>query len=72
MPYSLVTFTLDLFQNIPDELAPVAIEKYLGGTDDPVVKKDLLLDLIGDVLFTFPTVTVARYHRGEPHRLDRK
>lgn len=51
------------FTNIPDELAPVAIEKYLGGTDDPVVKKDLLLDLIGDVLFTFPTVTVARYHR---------
>ncbi|XP_040838118.1 liver carboxylesterase 1-like [Ochotona curzoniae] len=49
--------------NISKELIPVAIEKYLGGTDDPVQKKDLFLDLIGDVFFCFPSVTVARYHR---------
>ncbi|XP_023492782.1 liver carboxylesterase-like isoform X1 [Equus caballus] len=49
--------------NIPEELTPVAIEKYLGGTDDPVKKKDLFLDLMGDVMFGVPSVTVARLHR---------
>uniref|UniRef100_A0A2K5DBV8 Carboxylic ester hydrolase n=1 Tax=Aotus nancymaae TaxID=37293 RepID=A0A2K5DBV8_AOTNA len=34
---------------IPKELIPEATEKYLGGTDDPVKKKDLFLDLVGDV-----------------------
>ncbi|XP_058383818.1 liver carboxylesterase-like isoform X2 [Diceros bicornis minor] len=49
--------------NIPEELTPVATEKYLGGTDDPVKKKDLFLDLIGDVMFCVPSVTLARLHR---------
>ncbi|XP_062032000.1 liver carboxylesterase 1-like [Lepus europaeus] len=49
--------------NISKELTPVAIEKYLGATDDPVKKKDLFLDLIGDVLFCVPSVIVARHHR---------
>ncbi|XP_023492785.2 liver carboxylesterase-like [Equus caballus] len=49
--------------NIPEELTPAATEKYLGGTDDPVKKKDLFLDLIGDVMFGVPSVTVARLHR---------
>uniref|UniRef100_A0A8D1AHH3 Carboxylesterase type B domain-containing protein n=1 Tax=Sus scrofa TaxID=9823 RepID=A0A8D1AHH3_PIG len=50
--------------NIPEELTPVATDKYLGGTDDPVKKKDLFLDLMGDVVFGVPSVTVARQHRG--------
>lgn len=49
--------------NIPEELTPIATERYLGGTDDPVKKKDLFLDLIGDVVFLVPSVTVARGHR---------
>uniref|UniRef100_A0A4W2E8P5 Carboxylic ester hydrolase n=1 Tax=Bos indicus x Bos taurus TaxID=30522 RepID=A0A4W2E8P5_BOBOX len=49
--------------NIPEELAPVATDKYLGGTHDPVQKKDLLLDLIADGLFGVPSVNTARYHR---------
>ncbi|KAF6076968.1 carboxylesterase 5A [Phyllostomus discolor] len=48
---------------ISEELTPVATEKYLGGTDDPVRKKDLFLDLLGDVLFVVPAVTVARHNR---------
>ncbi|XP_069354027.1 liver carboxylesterase 1-like isoform X1 [Eulemur rufifrons] len=48
---------------IPEELTSVAIEEYLGGTDDPVKKKDLFLDLIGDVIFGVPSVIVARHHR---------
>ncbi|XP_045298752.1 liver carboxylesterase 1 isoform X2 [Leopardus geoffroyi] len=48
---------------IPEELIPLAAEKYLAGTDDPVKKKDLFLEAIGDVMFGVPSVTVARYHR---------
>ncbi|XP_069312736.1 liver carboxylesterase 1-like isoform X3 [Eulemur rufifrons] len=49
--------------DIPEELTSVAIEEYLGGTDDPVKKKDLFLDLIGDGMFGVPSVIVARHHR---------
>ncbi|XP_047384589.1 liver carboxylesterase 1-like isoform X2 [Sciurus carolinensis] len=48
---------------IPEELTSVATEKYLGGTDDPARKKDLFLDLMGDVMFAVPSVMVARGHR---------
>uniref|UniRef100_K7D307 Carboxylic ester hydrolase n=1 Tax=Pan troglodytes TaxID=9598 RepID=K7D307_PANTR len=48
---------------IAKELIPEATEKYLGGTDDPVKKKDLFLHLIADVMFGVPSVTVARNHR---------
>nr|XP_021520675.1 carboxylesterase 1D-like [Aotus nancymaae] len=41
---------------IPKELIPEATEKYLGGTDDPVKKKDLFLDLVGDVTLGVPSV----------------
>uniref|UniRef100_G1PHM4 Carboxylic ester hydrolase n=1 Tax=Myotis lucifugus TaxID=59463 RepID=G1PHM4_MYOLU len=51
------------FQNIPEALIPAVIEKYLGGTDDPVKKKDQFLELLGDVVFGVPAVTVARGHR---------
>ncbi|EPQ19638.1 Liver carboxylesterase [Myotis brandtii] len=55
--------------NIPEALIPAVIEKYLGGTDDPVKKKDRFLELLGDVVFGVPAVTVARGHRG---KLDEK
>uniref|UniRef100_A0A2K5XHM9 Carboxylic ester hydrolase n=1 Tax=Mandrillus leucophaeus TaxID=9568 RepID=A0A2K5XHM9_MANLE len=48
---------------IAKELIPEATEKYLGGTDDPVKKKDLFLDLLADVMFSVPSVIVARHHR---------
>ncbi|XP_064129585.1 liver carboxylesterase 1-like [Loxodonta africana] len=48
---------------IPEELTPVITEKYLGGTDDPVKKKDLFLDMLGDAAFGVPSVIVARRHR---------
>ncbi|XP_033613911.1 liver carboxylesterase 1 isoform X2 [Fukomys damarensis] len=49
--------------NIPEELTPVATEKYLGRTDDPVKKQDLFLDLMGDLMFGVPSVYMARGHR---------
>ena len=68
----MVTFTLDLFQNIHEELTPVATDKYLGGTDDPAIKKDLFLDLIADGMFGVPSVNVAHRHRGESQKVDRR
>nr|XP_020138441.1 liver carboxylesterase 1-like isoform X2 [Microcebus murinus] len=51
------------FTGIPEELTSVAIEEYLGGTDDLVKKRERFLDLIGDVLLGVPSVIVARQHR---------
>ena len=68
----VVTLTFDPFQNIPKELAPVATDKYLGGTHDPVQKQDLLLDLMADGFFCVPSVNTARYHRGESLTLNRR
>ncbi|XP_004455114.2 liver carboxylesterase 1 isoform X2 [Dasypus novemcinctus] len=48
---------------VPEELTPVVAEEFLGGTDDLVKKKDLFLDLMGNVVFCFPSVNTARYHR---------
>ncbi|XP_048211525.1 carboxylesterase 1D-like isoform X4 [Perognathus longimembris pacificus] len=45
------------------DLISAAIEKYLGGTDDPAKMKDLLLDLIADVMFGVPAVMISRSHR---------
>uniref|UniRef100_A0A8D2JSY9 Carboxylic ester hydrolase n=1 Tax=Sciurus vulgaris TaxID=55149 RepID=A0A8D2JSY9_SCIVU len=50
--------------NISEELTTEATEEYLGRTDDPVKKKELFLDLMGDVMFCVPSVIVARGHRG--------
>ncbi|XP_029058898.1 liver carboxylesterase 1-like isoform X2 [Monodon monoceros] len=49
--------------NIHEELTPVATDKYLGGMDNPAIKKDLFLDLIADGMFGVPSVNVARRHR---------
>lgn len=50
----------------------MATEKYLGGSDCPDKKKDLFLDMMGDVLFAVPSVIAARYHRGEFWELDNR
>uniref|UniRef100_A0A8C6W4E1 Carboxylic ester hydrolase n=1 Tax=Nannospalax galili TaxID=1026970 RepID=A0A8C6W4E1_NANGA len=55
--------------NISENLIPEVTEKYLGGTDDLVKKKDLFLDLIADVIFGVPSVMVSRAHRGESQTL---
>ncbi|XP_035298481.1 carboxylesterase 1D isoform X2 [Cricetulus griseus] len=48
---------------IPENLIPMATDKYLGGTDDPTKKKTLFMDLIADVVFGVPSVMVSRGHR---------
>ncbi|XP_075833009.1 liver carboxylesterase 1-like isoform X2 [Microtus pennsylvanicus] len=49
--------------NISESLIPAVIEKYISGTDNPIRKKDLLQDLMGDVMFGAPSVIVSRGHR---------
>ncbi|XP_029388603.1 carboxylesterase 1C-like [Mus pahari] len=46
--------------NISESMIPAVIEKYLRGTDDPVKKRDLLLDMFGDILFGIPAVLMSR------------
>uniref|UniRef100_I3NH64 Carboxylic ester hydrolase n=1 Tax=Ictidomys tridecemlineatus TaxID=43179 RepID=I3NH64_ICTTR len=62
MATSLLQKTGSLLE-IQDELTQMATEKNFRGTDDPVKIKDLYLELIGDVIFCIPSVTVARGHR---------
>uniref|UniRef100_A0A8C6WA04 Carboxylic ester hydrolase n=1 Tax=Nannospalax galili TaxID=1026970 RepID=A0A8C6WA04_NANGA len=63
IPTVRIEHFLDSFQKISQELTPVATEKYLGGSDCHASKKDLFIDLMGDVLFAVPSVIVASYHR---------
>ncbi|XP_010637258.1 liver carboxylesterase 1 isoform X2 [Fukomys damarensis] len=49
--------------NMSDNSIHVAIEKYLGATNDSVKKLELFKDLLTDVFFAVPSVNVARGHR---------
>ncbi|XP_020840862.1 liver carboxylesterase 1-like [Phascolarctos cinereus] len=53
---------------IPKVLTPMITEEYLGGTSDPVKKKSLFLEMLGDLTFWIPTVILGRLNRdsGEP------
>ncbi|KAM4833739.1 carboxylesterase 1D-like [Thomomys bottae] len=48
---------------LSEELISASVEKYLGGTDDSAKMKDLLFDLMADVVFGVPAVRVSRNHR---------
>ncbi|XP_036605410.1 liver carboxylesterase 1-like [Trichosurus vulpecula] len=48
---------------IPKELTAVITEEYLGVTEDPVKKKGLFLDMMGDLMFGIPSIIVAQLHR---------
>ncbi|XP_027725250.1 liver carboxylesterase 1-like isoform X2 [Vombatus ursinus] len=48
---------------IPKELTPMITEEYLGGTDDPVKKKSLFLEMLGDLTFWIPTVILGQLNR---------
>uniref|UniRef100_A0A4X2LP35 Carboxylic ester hydrolase n=1 Tax=Vombatus ursinus TaxID=29139 RepID=A0A4X2LP35_VOMUR len=51
---------------IPKDLTPVITKECLGVTEDPVKKKGLFLDMMGDLIFGIPSVIVARLHRDAP------
>ncbi|XP_036605407.1 liver carboxylesterase 1-like [Trichosurus vulpecula] len=47
---------------IPKDLTPILTKEYLGMTNDPIKRKDLFINLIGDLMFGIPSVRVARFH----------
>ncbi|KAK7803212.1 hypothetical protein U0070_025696, partial [Myodes glareolus] len=51
--------------NISESLIPAVIEKYISGADNPIRRKDLLQDLMGDAMFGAPSVIVSHRHRSE-------
>ncbi|XP_023421784.1 carboxylesterase 1D-like isoform X2 [Cavia porcellus] len=51
------------FLNISGDMMTVAFEKYLGGTNDSTKKQERFKDLISDIVFGVPSVTIARAHR---------
>ncbi|XP_044515651.1 liver carboxylesterase-like [Gracilinanus agilis] len=51
------------FLKIPKHLTPIVTERYLGVTQDPIKKKELFLEMMGDLNFGIPSVMVARFHR---------
>nr|XP_020032332.1 carboxylesterase 1E-like isoform X1 [Castor canadensis] len=55
--------TFDSMLTLPENLIPVVIEKYLGGTDDPIKNRAMFLDLIADMGIGIPSVIVSRGHR---------
>ncbi|XP_072488351.1 liver carboxylesterase 1-like isoform X1 [Notamacropus eugenii] len=47
---------------IPKNLTPILTKEYLGMTNDPIKRKDLFINLLGDLMFGIPSVRVARFH----------
>ncbi|XP_064414855.1 fatty acyl-CoA hydrolase precursor, medium chain-like [Latimeria chalumnae] len=48
---------------ICEELQERIRKEYMGDTEDPARLRDLLLELLGDIMFVVPAVTTARFHR---------
>lgn len=61
-----------LFQGIHEDAVPVAFEKYVRGSNEPDKIRDGILEFIGDMTFCIPSVVVARGHRGESQKLERR
>ncbi|XP_074067390.1 liver carboxylesterase 1-like [Macrotis lagotis] len=47
---------------IPKHLTPILTKEYLGMISDPIKKKYLFTNLIGDLMFGIPAVRLARLH----------
>nr|XP_033798989.1 fatty acyl-CoA hydrolase precursor, medium chain-like isoform X2 [Geotrypetes seraphini] len=45
------------------EFFHLATEEYFGETEDPSQLKELVLELFGDMIFVFPAVKTAKFHR---------
>lgn len=43
------------------------VDEYLGNTQDPIIIRDSYFEMLADMLFVFPGVKTARYHRDSGH-----
>ncbi|KAJ1082462.1 hypothetical protein NDU88_002630 [Pleurodeles waltl] len=39
------------------------VDEYLGDTEDPILIRDSYFEMVADIMFVFPSVKTARYHR---------
>lgn len=54
-----------MFQSVPSDIVDLVFNEYIGKAESRAQVRDGLLDAIGDHMFVFPAIEVARYHRGE-------
>ncbi|KAM8945987.1 fatty acyl-CoA hydrolase precursor, medium chain-like [Pelodytes ibericus] len=51
------------FMKFTEELLPLVMVEYFGGTNDPLEIRNRILDLLGDLMFVIPALRIARHHR---------
>ncbi|XP_072202209.1 fatty acyl-CoA hydrolase precursor, medium chain-like isoform X2 [Excalfactoria chinensis] len=55
------------FKDIPSEIVDLVFNEYVGKAQSRAQVRDGLLDAVGDHVFVFPAIEVARYHRDAGH-----
>ncbi|XP_042747207.1 fatty acyl-CoA hydrolase precursor, medium chain-like, partial [Lagopus leucura] len=55
------------FQGVSSHIVDLVFNEYIGEAESRAQVRDALFDAIGDHMFTFPAIEVARYHRDAGH-----
>lgn len=55
------------FKSVPSDIVDLVFNEYIGKAESRAQVRDGLLDAIGDHMFVFPAIEVARYHRDAGH-----
>ncbi|EGV97342.1 Liver carboxylesterase 4 [Cricetulus griseus] len=61
--YTSLNSVLKPYLGMNEDVVPVAIEKYVRGSNEPLKIRDGVLELLGDLTFGVPSVIVSRGHR---------
>ncbi|XP_052542340.1 fatty acyl-CoA hydrolase precursor, medium chain-like isoform X1 [Tympanuchus pallidicinctus] len=66
--YQLLQNSLESsFEGVSSHTVDLVFNEYIGKAESRAQVRDGLLDAIGDHMFTFPAIEVARYHRDAGH-----
>ncbi|POI20163.1 hypothetical protein CIB84_016090, partial [Bambusicola thoracicus] len=60
------------FKSVPSDMVDLVFNEYIGKAESRAQVRDGLLDAIGDHMFVFPSIEVARYHRGNATEEENK
>ncbi|XP_048814627.1 fatty acyl-CoA hydrolase precursor, medium chain-like [Lagopus muta] len=55
------------FEGVSSHIVDLVFNEYIGKAESRAQVRDALFDAIGDHMFTFPAIEVARYHRDAGH-----
>ncbi|XP_042732901.1 fatty acyl-CoA hydrolase precursor, medium chain-like isoform X2 [Lagopus leucura] len=55
------------FEGVSSHIVDLVFNEYIGEAESRAQVRDALFDAIGDHMFTFPAIEVARYHRDAGH-----